>query len=127
MALAHALAAFGLMFAALPGPPEAGVREAPSIPVLAQVPAKTYYVGQAIELRIGAEGESHRPEVVPPVIPDAEVALIGTELSPVAATGIGDLTRERNLFITRFRLIARRAGRLRIPPVVVRLGSRSGA
>jgi hypothetical protein len=99
----------------------------PAIPVLAQVPAKTYYVGQAIELRIGAEAAEERPEVVPPQIPNADVALIGTGLSPVAATGIGSRTSERNLFVTRFRLIAHRAGALVIPPVCVRLGARSGA
>jgi hypothetical protein len=95
--------------------------------VLAQVPAKTYYVGQAIELRIGAEAAEERPEVTPPQIPNTDVALIDTTLSPVAATGIGGNTSERNLFITRLRLIAHRAGPLVIPPVQVRLGARSGA
>jgi hypothetical protein len=99
----------------------------PSIPVLAHVPAKTYYVGQAIELRIGAEAAAERPEVVPPQIPGAEIDLIDTSLSAITATGIGSVTSERNLFVTRFRLIAHRAGLLAIPPVQVRLGARSGA
>ena len=96
------------------------------IPVVAQVPAKTYYVGQAIELRVGAEAAGERPEVDTPEIPNTDVSLIGTELSPVTATGIGNLTSERNLFVTRFRLITHRAGMLRIPPVRARLGTRSG-
>jgi hypothetical protein len=95
--------------------------------VLAQVPAKTYYVGQAIELRIGAEAAEERPDLAAPQIPNTDVALIGTDLSPVAATGIGNRTSERNLFVTRFRLIAHRAGPLAIPPVRVRLGLRTGA
>jgi hypothetical protein len=99
----------------------------PPIPVLARVPAKTYYVGQAIELRIGAEAAGERPEVAPPQIPNAEVDLIATDLSPVAATAIGNFATERNLFVTRFRLIAHRAGPLAIPPVRVRLGDRLGA
>ena len=36
------------------------------IPVVAQIPAKTYYVGQAIELRVGAEAAGERPQVDPP-------------------------------------------------------------
>jgi hypothetical protein len=99
----------------------------PPITVLAQVPAKTYYVGQAIELRIGAEAAEERPEVDPPQLPNTDVSLIGTELSPLAATGIGSRTSERNFFITRFRLIAHRAGPLAVPQVRVRLGARSGA
>ncbi len=103
--------------------------QAPSapIPVVAQVPAKTYYVGQAIELRVGAEAAGERPQVDTPEIPNTEVALIGNELSPVSATGIGKLTSERNLFVTRFRLITHRSGPLRIPPVRARLGTRTGA
>ena len=97
------------------------------IPVAAQVPAKTYYVGQAIELRIGAEAAGERPQVDTPDIPKAEVSLIGTDLSPMTATGIGNLTSERNLFVTRFRLITHQAGMLRIPPVRARLGTRWGA
>jgi hypothetical protein len=96
------------------------------IRVLAQVPAKSYYVGQAIELRIGAEAGTERPQVVPPSIPDIEISLIDNTLSPLGATGIGSQTSERNLFITRFRLIPHHAGLLRIPPVRVRLGARSG-
>ena len=97
------------------------------IPVVAQVPTKIYYVGQAIELRVGAEAAGERPQVDGPEIPNTDVSLIGTELSPVSAMGIGNLTSERNLFVTRFRLITHRAGMLRIPPVRARLGTRSGA
>src|SRR4051812_37494703 len=61
--------------------------EPSSIRVLAQVPRKPYYVGQAVELRIGAEAAGERPEVDPPVIPGTDVALIDKALSPVAASG----------------------------------------
>src|SRR3954447_16338210 len=88
--------------------------ETSPIRVLAQVPSRTYYVGQAIELRVGAEAEGERPEVDPPVIAGTDVALIDNALSPVAAAGIGAQTSERNLFITRFRILPHRAGELRI-------------
>lgn len=101
--------------------------EPATIRVLAQVPSKPYYVGQAIELRIGAEAEGERPEVSTPSVNDADVAPIGNALSPLGASGIGDVVAERNLFVTRFRIIPRRAGVLRIPSVRVRLGARSGA
>jgi hypothetical protein len=101
--------------------------ETAPIPVLARVPSKPYYVGQAIELRIGAEAAGERPEVILPAIPDTDVAPIDTSLSPLLSSGIGDEVTERNLFITRFRLIPRRAGPLKIPPVRVRLGARKGA
>jgi hypothetical protein len=117
----------GLVVARVAAPGLAGETTRPPITVLAQVPAKTYYVGQAIELRIGAEAAEERPEVDPPQIPNTDVTLIGTQLSPLAASGIGGRTSERNFFITRFRLIARRAGALSIPPVRARLGARSGA
>jgi hypothetical protein len=96
------------------------------IPVVVQVPARTYYVGQAIELRVGAEAAGERPDVDGPQIPNTEVSKIGTELTPLAATGIGNVTSERNLFVTRFLIIPRRFGSLRIPPVRARLGTRSG-
>jgi hypothetical protein len=96
------------------------------IRVVTQVPAKPYYVGQSIELRVGAEAAGERPEVVAPSVANAEVTLIDRALSSVEASGIGEQTTERNLFITRFRIIPRSAGLLRIPPVRVRLGDRGG-
>jgi hypothetical protein len=118
-----------LAVAATPGVAERvlGADEPEPIKVLAQVKARPYFVSQAIELRIAAEGRSERPEVIPPTIPGADVALIDSLLIPVAASGIGASTTERNLFVTRFRLIAHRAGLLRIPSVRVRLGSQKGA
>jgi hypothetical protein len=100
--------------------------ELEAIKVLAQVRAKPYYVGQAVELRIAAEGGSERPEVIPPTIRDADVALIDTLLIPVDASAIGETASERNLFVTRYRIVPHHAGSLRIPPVRVRLGTRTG-
>jgi hypothetical protein len=108
-------------------PLSARADEPAPIRVEARVPPKTYYVGQAIELRVGAEAAGERPEIIPPVVPCTDVSLIDTALSPLNASGIGDQTSERNLFITRFRLIPHCAGLLRIPPVRSRLGERSGA
>jgi hypothetical protein len=97
------------------------------IRVIAQVPSRPYFVGQTLELRIGAEAGTERPEIVPPVIPQTDVSRIGSDLSPVTASGIGAQTSERNLYVTRFRLIPHRAGWLRIPPVRAVLGSLSAA
>jgi hypothetical protein len=97
------------------------------IPVEAQVPARTYYVGQSIELRIGVLAGSERPRIVAPQVAGAEVTPRGTGLKPIASSAIGDSIAERNVFLARFRLVPRRAGVLEVPPVVARLGARSGA
>ncbi len=76
---------------------------------------------------IGAEAGEERPEIVAPVVAGADVALIDTRFSPIEASGIGSETMARNLFVTRYRLIPRAPGVLRIPPVRVKLGTRTGA
>jgi hypothetical protein len=97
------------------------------IRVSAQVPSGTYYVGQAIPLQVAVISGKERPAVVAPKVPDADVALVGTGLKPLSATGIGDVVDERNLFVFRFRVVPRRSGTVEIPPVVARDGGRSGA
>ncbi|MBV8559094.1 MAG: hypothetical protein JO116_26435, partial [Planctomycetaceae bacterium] len=91
-----------------------------------QVAPGPYYVGQAIDLQVGAVAGVERPRVGTPRVAGAEVALVGTDVRPISARGIGDLVTERNLFLWRFRVIPRRAGCLDIPPLVVRLKDRSG-
>ncbi len=86
-----------------------------------------HYVGQAIELQVVTVAEADRPQVGTPRVGGAEVSLVGTDLKLISASGIGDFVTERNLFLWQFRIIPRRAGILEIPPVVVRLGRRSGA
>ncbi len=105
--------------------PALGPEEGP-IRVSAQVPKGAYYVGQAIPLQVAAVAGKERPAVVAPTVPEADVVLVGTDLKPLSATGIGDVVDERNLFVFRFRVVPRRAGTLEIPPVAVKDGGRSG-
>ncbi len=93
----------------------------------ARVARETYYVGQAIEVRVGVVAEGERPKITPPGIDGAEVEAIDTLFRPVGASGIGDVTSETNVFITRYRVIPARAGPLTIPPFVASLGGRRGA
>jgi hypothetical protein len=109
-----------LAVASAPGPDGEPVR------VSSQVPRGTYYVGQAIPLQVASVAGRERPAVVAPKVPEADVALVGTDLKPLSATGIGDVVDERNLFVFLFRLVPRRAGALEIPPVTVKDGGRSG-
>jgi hypothetical protein len=90
------------------------------------VPQGIYYVGQAIELRIGIESERGRPKVTTPRVLDAEVTALRTELIQRGATGIGDFVTERIYYVFPFRIVAKQPGVLQIPPVTARLGERSG-
>jgi hypothetical protein len=67
-----------------------------------------------------------RPEIDVPAIRHADVWTVGTALRPVTATGIGKMVTGENLFVTRLRIVPRRAGPLEVPPVSARLGGRSG-
>jgi hypothetical protein len=95
--------------------------------VVAQVRPEAYYVGQSIELSVGVVAGREQPEVTMPKVAGADVTLVGTDLKPLTASGIGEAVFETNLFRTRYRLIPRRAGTLTIPPVPARLGERRGA
>ncbi len=107
----------------------------PSIPTRAEAPLRVearvakdvhYYVGQGIEVRVGVVAEGERPQITPPKIDGAEVEAVGTDFRPVGVTGIGDVTSETNVFVTRYRVTPSRPGSLTIPPFVARLGERRG-
>jgi hypothetical protein len=93
----------------------------------AQVPPGVYYVGQAIELRVGVEAAGEQPKVVAPRIPDAEVTLFRSDLLQRGASGIGDVVSERIYHVFRFRIVAKREGVLEIPPVIARANDRVGS
>jgi hypothetical protein len=83
-------------------------------------------VGESIELDVGIVGRDQRPKVEVPAIKNADVWTVGTSFKPLSATGIGRSTSVQNLFITRLRVIPRRAGILEIPPILGRIDNRSG-
>lgn len=105
----------------------AGQQPAPKpLRVGAQLERGPYYVGQSLTLEVSVIAEGERPRVTPPKVAEAEVTPTGTGLRPVSSSGIGAVVFERNVFVSRFRIVPRRAGLLVIPPVQARLGDRSG-
>ncbi len=94
--------------------------------VRAEIASGPRWVGEGFELRVGVVAAGRRPEVELPRVAGAEVWMIGTELQPVSVSGIGGVRAQANRFISRFRVVARRAGTLEIPPIRARLGDRSG-
>ena len=66
------------------------------------------------------------PRIDPPQIDGALAWTIGTSRSRSAATGIGSITTDQKLFVTRFRVVARRSGMLEIPSIKVQLRRRLG-
>ena len=92
----------------------------------AEVGSGPYFVGQGIELRINVVGRSQRPKIDLPPMTDASAWLIASELRPISRSGIGSILNEENLFVIRFRVVARRPGTLRIPSIPVQLENRSG-
>lgn len=94
--------------------------------VIAGVRPSVYYVGQSVDLSIGVVAERERPSVAMPAVPGADVTLVGTDMKPLSASAIGDAVSEKNLYRTRYRLIPRRAGTLKVPPVPAVLGERRG-
>jgi hypothetical protein len=95
--------------------------------VEARVTRDTYYVGQAIEVRVGVVAGGERPKVTPPKVDGAEVAPIDTAFQQVATSGIGDVVTETNVFVSRFRVMPTRSGPLTIPPFHAKLDARSGS
>jgi hypothetical protein len=91
-----------------------------------EVGGNVHYVGQGFELGVGVLGAGQRPEVTPPAIAGADVWLIRTDLKPISVSGIGSVVGESNVFVSRFRVVPRRAGTLEIPSVRARLKGQTG-
>ncbi len=94
--------------------------------VQVDVDGGVHYVGQGIELRVGVVASGIRPDVDPPVIAGADVWPIGTDLKPISVSGIGSVMAETNVFVSRFRIVPRRAGTLEVPSIRARLKDRIG-
>jgi BatD DUF11 like domain len=94
--------------------------------VRVQVARGPYYVGESIELDVNVVGRDQRPKVEVPAIKNADVWTVTTSFKPLSATGIGTSISVENLFVTRLRIMTRRAGLLEIPPIEARIDDRSG-
>jgi len=94
--------------------------------VLAGVRSAFYYVGQSVDLSIGVVAGLQRPLICMPNVPGADVTFVGTDIKPLSTSAIGDAVFETNLYRTRYRLIPRRPGTLKIPAVPAVLGERRG-
>jgi hypothetical protein len=91
-----------------------------------QVTDEPHIVGQGTVLTVGVIGETERPRVNPPRIEGADVWPIGTDVKPLAVSGIGNTVFQENLFLARFRLVPRKAGTLVIPSQRVEADGRVG-
>lgn len=103
--------------------------EGPADPlrVRAEVRPRTCYVGQPVDVFVSVAAGRERPGVTMPKVPGAGVSFVGTDLTPIRVSGVGDTVDERNLFRFRYLLLPRRAGTLTLPSIAARLGARRGA
>jgi hypothetical protein len=97
-----------------------------SFPVRVGVARGPHFAGQGFELAVGVVAGDERPKVELPRIAGARAWLIGTELKPIATSGIGAVVAQQNLFLSRFRVVASRPGTLEIPPIPAQIDGRSG-
>jgi hypothetical protein len=67
-----------------------------------------------------------RPRIDAPRIDGALVWVIGSEIRPISATGIGSIVEAENLYVTRFRVVARRSGMLVVPAMQAQTRDLSG-
>jgi hypothetical protein len=101
-------------------------QDSEELSVRVKVAAGAHFVGEGFELQVGVVGAGRRPQVDRPMLKEADVWLIENDLAPISASGIGEMVAESNLFVYRFRVVARRPGTLEIPVIRARLGVRSG-
>ncbi len=101
-------------------------QDSDELSVRVKVSGGAHFVGEGFELQLEVVGAGRRPQVDRPSIKDADVWLIDNDLEPISASGIGGMVAETNLFVYRFRVVARRPGTLEIPAIRARLGDRSG-
>jgi hypothetical protein len=91
-----------------------------------EVAGGVHYVGQGFEMGVGVVGAGRRPEVEAPAIAGADVWLIRTDFKPLSVTGIGSMVGQSNVFVSRYRVVPRRAGTLQLPAIRARLRDRTG-
>jgi hypothetical protein len=124
LALRRLLAVFPTLWFAVVAP--AGAQDAAPLRVHVEVDSGPYYLGEGFALTVGVAARDQRPELELPAVRHADVWTIGTSLLPINATGIGEMVTGENLFLTRLRIMPRRTGPLEVPPIMARLGGRSG-
>lgn len=105
-----------------------GVRgaRADDLRVEVEVAGGVHHVGEGFELGVAVVGADRRPEVDVPPIAGADVWLIRNELRPISVGAIGAVVGSSNVFVSRYRVLARRAGTLEVPSIRARLGDESG-
>jgi hypothetical protein len=94
--------------------------------VRAEVAPSRHFAGQGFELVVAVVAADMRPRVDLPQLAGARVWMIGTEFRPISASSIGPTVAQENLFLTRLRVVANRAGALEIPAIRAQLDNRSG-
>lgn len=109
-----------------PGPEPQPEPDPNALRVEARLTGGVHYVGQGFELQVAVVARGQRPTVETPVIAGADVWLARNEIRPISVVSIGRTTTESNAFISRFRIVPRRAGTLEIPPVRASLAGQSG-
>jgi len=97
-----------------------------SLRVREDVARGPHFAGQGFELVVGVVAGDRRPKVEPPRIAGGRAWLIGTELKPIATSGIGAVVAQQNLFLSRFRVVAGRPGTLEIPSILAQIDGRIG-
>ena len=94
--------------------------------VHAQARSTTSYVGQSIDVFVSVVAGREAPRVVVPKIEGATITHVGTVVKPLSMSAIGAQLFEQSLYRARYRVVARRAGTLVVPPFSVLMGVRRG-
>lgn len=106
---------------------KASAAESEGLRVEVEVARGVHHVGQGFELGVAVVGAGRRPEVDPPTVAGADVWMIrNNEIRPISVSGIGGVVGESNVFVSRFRVVPRRAGTLEIPSIRAHLGDETG-
>ena len=117
----------GLVLAILIGCPSAMAAEGETIRVEARAAGGVHRVGQGFEGLLAVTGADRRPEVGTPTIEGADAWISrNNELRPISVTGIGGVMGGSNVFVSRLRVVPRRAGTLRIPSIRATVGRARG-
>src|SRR5262245_24274744 len=70
--------------------------ELEELQVRTEVASGPHFVGEGFELRVGVAAAGQRPDVELPRVAGAEVWVVGTDLKPISASGIGAVTAQAN-------------------------------
>ncbi|WP_197491190.1 BatD family protein [Planctomyces sp. SH-PL62] len=99
---------------------------AEDLTVRARARGERILVGQGVDVFVDVGAREQRPKLEPPALKGARMWLVEEAFRPLGLSAIGGSVASDNAFSTRFRLVATAPGRLDVPPIVARLGDRSG-